>query len=70
VWPRYRELVVRRDARTLTPAEHTELIRLTDAVEGYQADRAAALAELAARRGQTLGELADALGLAPLGDLS
>lgn len=62
-WARYRELIDRRDARSLTPGQHAELIRLGDGVEEYQADRAAALALLAAARGQTLAELAAALGL-------
>lgn len=67
-WTRYHALTAARVAGTLAPADHPELVRLTDVVEGYQADRVAALAELAARRGQTLGALADALGLAPRGD--
>jgi hypothetical protein len=65
VWGRYHELVGRRRAEALSPADHAELVRLTDVVEDYQADRVAALAELAVRRGRTLAELADALGIGP-----
>lgn len=65
LWGRYRELVAARQAGTLTPAAHDELVRLTDAVELHHADRVAALAELAALRRVPLAELADALGLAP-----
>lgn len=64
-WTEYRRLRAARDAGTLTTADHQELIRLSDRIEEYEADRAAALAELAAVRGQTLGELADALALGP-----
>lgn len=65
VWARYHDLVGRRRAETLAPADYAELIRLTDVIEGYQADRAAALAGLAAVRGRTLAELAEALGIGP-----
>lgn len=65
VWPRYRELTAARRAETLSAADHAELMRLTDAVELYQADRVAALAELAAVRRVSLPELAATLGLTP-----
>lgn len=64
-WAAYRRLQAARDAGTLTADELAELLRLSDLVEQYQADRAAALADLAALRGATLAELADALGLGP-----
>ena len=64
-WARYHQLSARRVAETLTPDEYVELIRLSDTIEVFQADRASALAELAARRGVTLGDLAESLGLGP-----
>jgi hypothetical protein len=63
VWAEYHRLRERCRNQTLDPAEHAALIRLTDAVEQYQADRAAALADLAALRGQPLIVLATALGI-------
>lgn len=62
---RYEELMERRRAETLTPAEHQELLQLTDEAERIQADRIAALAELARLRGTSLAVLAEQLGLAP-----
>jgi hypothetical protein len=63
VWAEYHRLRERCRDQTLRPAEHADLIRLTDAVEEYQAARAAALADLAALRGQSLPELAATLGI-------
>ena len=54
---RYDELLERRRAGTLTDAEHAELIRRSDESEALQADRVAALADLARLRGTTLGAL-------------
>lgn len=63
VWGEYRRLRERHERGALSPAEHTELTRLTDVVELYQADRAAALVELAAVRGQPLDQVMRALGI-------
>ena len=63
VWTESRRLRERLQQDTLTPAEHAELLRLTDILESYQADRAAALTDLAALRGQPLTELMDSLGI-------
>jgi hypothetical protein len=62
-WGEYSRLRDRHQHGVLSPAEHAELIRLTDVVEQYQADRAAALVELAAVRGQPLDQVIQALGL-------
>ena len=59
----YRRLRGLLQQETLTPTEHTELLRLTDVMEGHQAERVAALAELAGLRGLSLTELMDALGI-------
>ncbi len=45
---RYLPLLEKRDEKKLTAEEHTELLRLSDEVERHEADRVAALAELAA----------------------
>ncbi len=60
---RYQHLSDLRRQQTLTPDEHAELLRLTDEVEQREADRAAALAQLAQSRGISLGELMQALGI-------
>lgn len=62
---RYQELMVKRRAETLTPEEHEELLRLTDAAEATQAERVRHLAELARIRGTTLDALMEGLGLQP-----
>jgi hypothetical protein len=60
---RYRELIARRREQTLTPEEHSELLRLTDQVEQLEADRLAALSHLAQLRQTTLPALMSSLGL-------
>jgi len=62
---RYDELLVRRDARTLTPEEHKELLELTDRVELLEAERMSHLIELARLRQITLEELMKQLGFQP-----
>jgi hypothetical protein len=44
---RYRGLLARRDAETLSPVEHEELLRLSDEVELWEAERLEPLVELA-----------------------
>lgn len=51
---RYRDLSSRREAEALTGDEHAELLAISDALESLDADRIAALAELARARGMTL----------------
>ncbi|HUE74625.1 MAG TPA: hypothetical protein VMP01_27405 [Pirellulaceae bacterium] len=58
---RYQELKERRDAELLTPREHAELLELSDRIEELNADRIAALAELAQLRGVSLRQLMDQL---------
>lgn len=65
---RYQELMERRRMATLTPEEHRELLRLTDAAEALQAERARHLADLAQLRGISLSELVEELGLQPSPD--
>ncbi len=60
---RLSELTTKRRAQILTPEEHAELLRLTGEVEGREAERAAALAELAQLRKTLLAELMKALGI-------
>ncbi|QDU23291.1 hypothetical protein [Urbifossiella limnaea] len=63
VWSEYHRLRDRHRRQVLTPAEYAELTRLTDTVELYQADRTAALVELAAVRGEPLDQVLRALGI-------
>jgi hypothetical protein len=60
---RMQHLRTLRQRQTLTPEEQTELLRLTDQVEQREADRAAALAELARLRGVPLADLMQSLGI-------
>ncbi|WP_026369952.1 hypothetical protein [Kallotenue papyrolyticum] len=62
---RYEALVAKRDSATLTPEEHTELCELTDQLEKLEAERVAALAELARLRQTTIPELMRSLGIQP-----
>jgi hypothetical protein len=61
----YRELVTKRQAQTLTPDEHVTLLQLTDQAELREANRAAALIELARRRRVSVDELMCDLGIHP-----
>lgn len=63
---RYRELVAKRRAETLSSEEHTELLEMTDEVEKWQAERVRLLIELAAIRGRSLSELMVDLGIEAL----
>jgi hypothetical protein len=60
---RYRQLVRKRDAETLTDADHIELIRLSDKIEVLEADRLGALIQLAQLWGTSLGKLKRSLGI-------
>lgn len=62
---RYRELVSRRWAETLSPGEHQELLDLTDDVERLQAERIEHLAELADLRSKPIEVLMAELGIQP-----
>jgi hypothetical protein len=60
---RLKELIDRRDAETITSTELQELIGMTDPLEKLQAERLAALAELAALRGVTFDDVIKQLGI-------
>lgn len=62
---RYRELVAKRRAETMSDSEHQELLSLTDDVEKWQAERVGYLVKLAERRGVSLPDLMDDLGIEP-----
>jgi uncharacterized protein YnzC (UPF0291/DUF896 family) len=60
---RYDELVAKRKAETLTPAEHKELLKLIKITEKSDAKRVRYLVELAQMRGTSLETLMDELGI-------
>jgi hypothetical protein len=62
---RFNELIAKRQALTLTEAEHAELIQLSDQIEQLDAERIAPLAELARLRNQSLTEVMQDLGIQP-----
>jgi len=57
VQQRYEELIEKRDARTLSPEEHSELLQLTERAEQADVERVGALIELARLRQISLDEL-------------
>ncbi|RUT10164.1 hypothetical protein DSM106972_006590 [Dulcicalothrix desertica PCC 7102] len=57
----YNELIVKREAETLTVEEHQHLLLLTEQIEKLQAQRLQYLAELASIRGVSLTALMDDL---------
>ena len=62
---RFDELVAKRQAKTITLEEMEELIQITDQIEQRDAQRLAALVELARLRGTTLDALMATLGIPP-----
>jgi hypothetical protein len=68
VQQRYDDLIAKRQAETLTPDEHAELLRLSDQTERVHAERIAALAALAQIRQTTLPDLMRDVGIAPPND--
>ncbi len=60
---RFDELKVKRQAETLTPAEHAELLQLTEDVEHQQVARVQALSDLSQLRKTTLPKLMQDLGI-------
>jgi hypothetical protein len=64
-WARYRALKEKRDARTLTPEEHAELLALTNEVELWNARRLELVLALAQLRQIPLRAMMDELGLTP-----
>lgn len=65
-WLRYRELVTKRQAETLTAQEHEELIVLSNQIEEANANRIEYVARLADIRGKTLPGMMKELGLQPV----
>src|SRR5437588_10048057 len=63
---RYRRLIAKRRAETLSPDEHTELLTLTEQEERHNLKRVQALAALAQLRGKPVRELMRELGLKTL----
>ncbi|MFB2896220.1 STAS/SEC14 domain-containing protein [Aerosakkonemataceae cyanobacterium BLCC-F50] len=65
----YDELVVKRQAETLTTEEHKELLNLTEQIEKLQTQRIEHLVELAGIRKISLRELMENLGIqVPMGE--
>lgn len=60
---RFNELVAKRQALTLTEAEHIELIQLSDRIEQLDAERIEQLATLAKLRQRSLREMMQDLGI-------
>ena len=63
---RMNELIERRQAHLITPAELDELIQLTDQAEAIGVERLKCLIELAALRNTTLDDLMQQLGIKPV----
>ncbi len=59
----YDELIVKREAETLTIDDHKELLHLSEQIEKLQAQRIENLAELARLRGISLTTLMENLGI-------
>jgi hypothetical protein len=62
---RFNDLVAKRQMETISPAELTELIQITDAIEQQDGQRLAALIALAQLRQTTVPVLMDRLGIRP-----
>ena len=65
-WERYRTLVAKRQAGTLTPEEQSELIALSDQIEEANVVRIQYVAELAELQQTTLPAMMKKLGLKPV----
>jgi hypothetical protein len=63
VWQRYHELAAKRDAATLAPEEHAELVELSDVIETADVRRLEHMVELAKLRGIDLRTLRSQLGI-------
>jgi hypothetical protein len=62
---RYADLIAKRNKKTLSKEEHRELLQLTHEAETQDADRAAALMELATLRRVPVRALMKQLGIRP-----
>ena len=65
-WERFRHLVRRRRAETVTLAEQQEAIRMFDRTEARSVERLRCLLELSSRRGKSVDELMTELGIRPV----
>lgn len=65
-WNRYRELVAKLNAGTLTPDEQEDLFAHTDQTENRDAERLSYLVALAELRGVTVQQVITQLGLRPV----
>ena len=63
IWRRYDELKARRDEAELTPAEHREIIAISDRIEDMNVHRMESVLELARLRKVTVESLVKDLGL-------
>jgi hypothetical protein len=64
-WEQYHRLIAKRQAETLTPEEHSQLISISTQIETLNVQRIQALIQLADRRNQPLPELMQSLGINP-----
>ncbi len=64
-WERFRYLVRRRRAETMTPAEQQEAISMSDRTEAWSVERLQYLLELSERRGKSVQELMTEMGIRP-----
>ncbi len=62
-WPRYSNLLSKRNAQTLNPTEHNELIAISEQIELANAQRIEALGELSRIRNTSINDLIAELGL-------
>ncbi len=62
-WQRYSDLLSKRNAQTLTPTEHNELIAISEQIELANAHRIEALGELSRIRNTNINDLIGELGL-------
>jgi hypothetical protein len=64
-WEQYHRLIAKRQAETLTPEEHSQLISISTQIETLNVQRIQALIQLADRRNQSLSDLMESLGINP-----
>ena len=62
-WQRYSDLLSKRDAQTLTPTEHNELIAISEQIELANAHRIEALGQLSRILNTSINDLIAELGL-------
>jgi hypothetical protein len=62
-WEQYYALIAKRQAETITPNEHQQLIATSDRLEKLNVQRVQALIKLAELRHQPLPELMESLGI-------